>query len=211
MHRDDRPGAWRDRGLHRRWIDVERRGVDVHEHRPPTGVVNRPGRGEERIGSGDDFVAGTQIERFQRQEQGVRAGCAADPVSGVGQFSHPRFELGDSCSHDELLRFDDRLHGGKDLALDGPELSDQVQQRHVHVGSIRRRGNNLHRPSRFRQLVGARPQFSRRTCRRPCSGRGLRPRSDARHIGTSTQRGGPALPPSRHGLRRRWSLRPPRR
>ena len=63
-------------------IEVERREVDVGEHRPRAQPRDRAGSGEEGERAGHHLVAGAHAERHQRDHQ--RIGSRRDP-DGVGQ------------------------------------------------------------------------------------------------------------------------------
>ena len=109
-HNGARAGG--DRGLHRRGIDVERARVDVDEDGCATGVVDRPGRGEEGKRRRDDFVAGRQVERLERQEQCVGPARARNAVLGMSELGDGALELLHRWTHHEVLGLDDRLQGG---------------------------------------------------------------------------------------------------
>ena len=57
MHRDDRTGPWRDRGLDLALIQVQRVRADVDEHRPGAAQHERVGGRHEGERRHDDFVA----------------------------------------------------------------------------------------------------------------------------------------------------------
>jgi hypothetical protein len=71
MHGNDRLGPRCHRRNRRLWIDVERARLDIDEHRRPAKPADASGSREERIRARHHFVAGTDVERHQRREDGV--------------------------------------------------------------------------------------------------------------------------------------------
>ena len=61
-------------------IEIERRGIDVAEERPRAEPRDDAGRREERERRRDDLVAGTDVERHQREQQRVGARRQAEAV-----------------------------------------------------------------------------------------------------------------------------------
>ena len=111
--------------------------MNVDEHRRAPGVVNRPGRREERERSRDDFVPWLEVQRFKREEQRVRSARASDPMPGMRKLCHFSFQLRNPGAHDELLRLDDLHHRGEHIALDGVVLRDQIEHGDVHEAPTR--------------------------------------------------------------------------
>ena len=68
------PSARGDGRSDRVRVDVERVRGDVDEHGGRTHTGDAASSGEERVGAGDDFVAGADAERHQRGEDGIGAG-----------------------------------------------------------------------------------------------------------------------------------------
>ena len=73
VHRDDRLGAWRDRGLERGGIDVERDGIDVGEGDVGTGVQRAVGRRDKRERRGDHLVTRAHTGTDQTEMQASSA------------------------------------------------------------------------------------------------------------------------------------------
>jgi hypothetical protein len=63
-----------DKRPHRGRREVEGQRIDVAKHRSRTAAGNGPPRGEERVRGRHHLVAGTDFERHERQQQGIRAG-----------------------------------------------------------------------------------------------------------------------------------------
>ena len=80
VHRDDRLGAWRDRRLERRRIDVERDRIDIGKGDVSAGVQRAVGRRDKRERRGDDLVTGTDPGAHQPE---VQAGRATGDGGGV--------------------------------------------------------------------------------------------------------------------------------
>ena len=74
VHRQDRLGAGRDSCLDLRGVEVQGRGLAVHQHRPPPQVLDDRHRGREGHGAGDDLVARPDPHRLERQVQRCGAG-----------------------------------------------------------------------------------------------------------------------------------------
>ncbi len=78
MHGQDRLGAGRDRGLDRGRIHGERARIDIHQHRPRSGVDDRGNAGDKSKRDGDDFIARTNSGGEQGQMQSARSGIQGD-------------------------------------------------------------------------------------------------------------------------------------
>jgi hypothetical protein len=77
MHRHDGLGARRDGAFDQLRVEIEGGVVNVHKDRLRADVGNRPARGDEREGRGDDFIAGADAEQQHRHVQ--RRGAAVEP------------------------------------------------------------------------------------------------------------------------------------
>ena len=115
-------------------VDVEGQGVDVDENGLGVEAVDDAGRGEEREGRGDDFVAGADVQGHEGDEQSVRAGGDADGMGGAGIGGHGLLEFLDFGAHDEILGVADVVDDGPDLVADGPVLGFEIEQRNIHDG-----------------------------------------------------------------------------
>ena len=106
VDRDDRPGARGDRRLDPGRVDVVGLRLDVDEDRPrPVRQIDAAG-GEEGVRRGDDLVAGADRPGHQGQQQGIRAGGAADRVGHAAVLRRSRPPAGDLGTQDELLALD---------------------------------------------------------------------------------------------------------
>ena len=127
-------------------IHRERVRLDVDEDRPGSDAGDRAGRREERERRGDHFVARTDAERHQRDEQ--RIGPRGDrrrrarPDDGRLPLAFQPFHL---RSHNELLRIADARDRGQDLLAYRRVLEPEIEQGnlHVFVGVGPRRKHNL--------------------------------------------------------------------
>ena len=173
VHRDDRPRPPCHRRRQLGGVDVERNGVDIREDGLRAEPGDRPGRGEERVGGGDDLVARLDVQRHERDEQGVRAGRHADRVAAPAVCGDGLLERLHLRAQDELLRLQHAVDGLAELVAQRRVLRLEVQQRHLETSSHGPR----HRPSsspsgasRHRRTVGE-------TCRyrQPLSGHTITP------------------------------------
>ena len=143
MHGYDGPCPSTDLALHVGWIDEVGRGVDVREDRHGAQARDGAGRREERVAREDHLVAGADVERHEREQERVAAGCARDRVGhaeGTGQFV---FQIVDVGAEDEPPGVTDAVERGPDfLPQDGilPVEGEQPDRRQE--------------PSRFGAVVG---------------------------------------------------------
>src|SRR3972149_236643 len=90
---------------------------------------HRGGGGDEGEGGGDDLVAGPDIQRAEREMQGVGARGDADPVAHAaerGDLGLQGLPLG---AEDEAARRQDALGGGEQLRPERRVLAGQVDLR----------------------------------------------------------------------------------
>ena len=113
-------------------VDVERRGIDIHQHGPGADARDAAGGGEERIGRGDDFVAGTDVERHQRREERVGAGRHADRVRHAEPCGELAFERLDFGAEDEALAVAHARDGREHFVAKRRVLRGEIEKRHVH-------------------------------------------------------------------------------
>ena len=137
MHGNHRLRARRDGRFDELRVDVERRVVDVHQHRPRAEARDGAGRREERIGGRDDLVAGLDVEGHQREQQRVGAGRHRDRVADAEHPRHLVLERGDLGAHDEPLAVADARDRRENLVAQRAVLRVQVEQRNLdgHVGN----------------------------------------------------------------------------
>ena len=76
-------------------IHVERREVDVDEHRHAVGLDDRGGRREKRVRGNDDLVFGLQARGHEGDAQRHRAVDNGDAVAAAVHGREPLLELGD--------------------------------------------------------------------------------------------------------------------
>ena len=75
--------------------DVEAVRLDVDEHWPRADAGDGASGGEKSVRTGDDFIAGADVERHQRDQQRIGAGRDADAELAARVGSSRRFE----CLH----------------------------------------------------------------------------------------------------------------
>ncbi len=114
-------GARGDRALDFRGVHREVARIDVDEHRPRAAILDRRDGRDERVRHGDDFGAGADACRQQRQVQRTGSRIYADRVIGAAVTREVLLERGDVAAQNELgaiqraqdccvdLRFDARV------------------------------------------------------------------------------------------------------
>jgi hypothetical protein len=117
VHGNDGFGPRRNRPLEGDRIDVVV-VPDVHQYRARTNHRRAAGAGDERVGSGDDFVARPDPECSQRKDQGVGARVHADGVASPAERRELALELVNLSSEHEHAAVDDALHRLEQLSLD---------------------------------------------------------------------------------------------
>ena len=127
-------GAGRDAFLYVRRIEIERTWIDIGEDRPRAEPRDGTGGGEKRIGRGDNFVPGLQVDGHQRHEQGVGSRRDPDSLGAAAVSRHFIFERRDFGAEDEVLRIRHAIDGGADLFAQRGVLRFQIQQRYRDVG-----------------------------------------------------------------------------
>jgi hypothetical protein len=122
-------GPRRNRGGHRLRIEIEARRLDITKDGRRPQPVNRTGRGEEAIRAGDDFVARSDVECHQGQQQRIGPRRTADRFAGVAIAGELEFQLGDFVAQNKSLFRENPADSSGDLRFDLLVLSDQVDQR----------------------------------------------------------------------------------
>mmetsp|Transcript_20919 Transcript_20919/g.80520 ORF Transcript_20919/g.80520 Transcript_20919/m.80520 type:complete len:416 (-) Transcript_20919:3495-4742(-) len=132
-HRHDGLGARRDRCFNEVGVDIGRVSLDVDEHRHATGQHDHLGRGRERERAGDDFIAGLQVQRHQRDEQSLGAAGDTDAMLGAGVGGQSRLHLLDLGAEDVLAVIQHPLDTGVDVVAQGRVLALEVDEFHSAV------------------------------------------------------------------------------
>ena len=94
--------------------------------------MNRAGRGEERERRGDDLVPRPDIERAQREQDGVRPVGAADRVTRVRESGDRALEARHRLPQNECLVVDDAHEGRDDVVTNRGVLRAKVEQGNGH-------------------------------------------------------------------------------
>src|SRR5436190_22278244 len=129
MHRDDGFCSRSDLLLDPLDIDIECRGIDVHEDHLGTCHPNGFGRGDEAVRDRNDLVAWPDAERPQRDEQRIRAIREADAMRNPAILCECLLERLYEWTSDEGGIRDDRGDGGVDVGLDRLVLCFQIDKR----------------------------------------------------------------------------------
>src|SRR2546423_9653798 len=112
--------------------DVVGARLDVNEARARADARDCAGGGEEGEGRCDDLVALAYVERHEREQDGVRAGGAADGVLRVRVARQFPFEQAHVLAEYELLRVEHALDGRAHLVAQRGVLLLQVEKGDVH-------------------------------------------------------------------------------
>ena len=104
MDRDNRLRRARDPRSREFWAQIERRRINIDEHRHRTQTPNGARRGEESKARQDHFVTRPDAQRHQRQEHRVAPRCAADRVLCAGVIGDARLQLLHVRPKDKLAR-----------------------------------------------------------------------------------------------------------
>ena len=89
VHRHDRPGARRDRGLDQPFVEIERVLPDVDEHRDRAAQHERIRRRHEGEGRHDHFVAALDVEQQRRHVERRGAGMRQQRLGAAGSLLDP--------------------------------------------------------------------------------------------------------------------------
>ena len=126
-------------------IKVQRRGIDVRQHRSRTAAHDGANRGEEAERRGNDSGILFHAAAPQRQPQRIRTGRATNAGLGAKVLRRLALEGVKFGTADEMLRGHDPLDGRVDVVLDGGVLPLQVEHGNGFLpGRGRGRGGILH-------------------------------------------------------------------
>ena len=107
------------------------RGVAAGRH-------DRRHRGNRGIGGGDDFVARPDVERAERQHQGVGAAVDADPVASAAVGRKLLFERANAVAEDQPPGPHDLIDRRQDVVALGLVLRAVIPDRNGHEWRDRR-------------------------------------------------------------------------
>ena len=155
VDRYDRLRARRHRGFEQLRIEVIVLGRDVDEHRIGARVGNREGSRSERVGRGDDFIAGAHAELPQRQVERVGSAGDGHTRSRPAIIGELFFELADFLTEYEARLPYHTLDGRHDFIDEFTALGFQI-----HEGNFFNRFHNSF-PARYLEGVGRRSEGSR--------------------------------------------------
>src|SRR2546423_14838636 len=130
--------------------DVVGARLDVNEARARADARDCAGGGEEGEGGCDDLLSSAYVERHEREQDGVRAGGAADGVLRVRVARQFPFEQAHVLAEYELLRVEHALDGRAHLVAKRGVLLSQVEKGDVHgLLNFSRRVSSLLRNADF--------------------------------------------------------------
>ncbi len=134
VHGHHRARARVDGAGHRGGIDVVSDGIDVHEHRGGAGERDGAARGHEGERRGDDLVAGPDLQRSKREEQGVGAGIEAHPIPRPGGRRQLLLQRPAFRPHDEARRGEHALGRLPQLGAKRRVLALEIDLRNSNLG-----------------------------------------------------------------------------
>ena len=118
-------------------VEVQRRRVDVREHRRRTAANDRFGRRVEREGRADDLVTGPDPHRVEDEHQRVRPVRDADRLRNAEVAGGLVLERIHVRAEDELPRLEDALELVEQLGDQRRVLRADVNQRdRGHAGQV---------------------------------------------------------------------------
>ncbi len=111
-------------------VDQQVVGVDVDQHRVRASADNGFGGGDERVRREHDLVARSDVDRAQREFQGIGAVADADTVRHAEEVGVLQFEGTHRFAADKIAGRHDFGETCGDLGLDRLVLDGEVNQRH---------------------------------------------------------------------------------
>ena len=100
---DDRLGTGRDRRFQSGRIEIVGNRIDIDEHGPRIQTRDRTSRSHKRERRSNNFVAGTDTERHQRQQQGIGTRSATKRMPYTDVACHFALQRGYFRAEDEVL------------------------------------------------------------------------------------------------------------
>ena len=133
MHGNDRPGARRDRGLD--LVDVHQEVIlpDVDEYRPRAEDLYRRHRRHRRVRHRNDFIAGRNTRRRQRNVDRVRPAVDADAAADADIGCHVALERDPFRPEDQLPGLEDTIDGRENLVPQFVVLAPIIPERRQHL------------------------------------------------------------------------------
>ena len=118
VYRDNHAGFARDGHGEEFRIEVAADGVNIHQHHFRSRVGDGRGGCYECVGCRDDFIAGTDSEGLEGQQEGIGAAVDAGAVFGFAIFGEIGFELIRGRAKDIGRAVEDFLYFGIDFVFD---------------------------------------------------------------------------------------------
>ena len=112
--------------------EIERVGVDIHEHRLRAQAMDDARGGEKRKRRSDYFISRANVVRHQRQQQSIRARGDGDGVPCAAVGRHFGLKSADLLTHDEPLMGHHFVHRRQNLRFQRPVLGFQVIKGYAH-------------------------------------------------------------------------------
>ena len=117
-------------------IDIETDRAGIDKNGGGSGAGDTAGGGEEGEGGDDHFIAGSDAESHQGEENGVGAGGTADAVFGLHHGRAFFFKSLHFGPHDELAGPQDAREGGGEFGFEGQVLGVDVEEWNFHAVNI---------------------------------------------------------------------------
>ncbi len=137
MHGHNCLGVFIDCGFYLVRVQVVSDRIDIDEFWTSTNAVNRSCARKECKRAGDNFIARSDAQSEKRQDKSVSSGCAANSETCVAIGGDFRFQFFNLFTQNELLRFEDLVHGFPDLVSNRLVLGYKVDERNGFRGGTR--------------------------------------------------------------------------
>ena len=137
MHRHDGLGARRDGAFDQLGVEIEDGVVNIHKDRFRADVGNRPARGDEREGRGDDLVARADAEQQHGHVQRRGAAVESGTVFRADEFGEVLFKLRHVGAEAKGAVVNGPRNGGVQFFAERAQLRHQVEIGNfvVHFGA----------------------------------------------------------------------------
>src|ERR1051325_3699309 len=132
MDRNDGLGAWRNGPLQSGRIHGVSFFVNIDEHRAGAAIADRFRSRHEGARHGDDFIAGTDIQREQGEPESVRAVADTTRETRSAKIGKLTFEMLDIAAASERTRVNYLFDGRAKLGANRLVMKPQIKKRNLH-------------------------------------------------------------------------------
>jgi peptidoglycan/xylan/chitin deacetylase (PgdA/CDA1 family) len=148
MYRNDRLGLGCRCPLEFRWVERERVGVGVHQHRSGPGGVDRRHRRHARVRGSDHLVAGSHAGRRERESQCIGPGRDTHGVPSAAVLRERSFEAVDNRAQRGTAGVENARHRLKQFVAELRVVAGQVDEGNSQVDRSETLDNAIVAPAR---------------------------------------------------------------